>query len=134
MLLKQHRSEVSAQQPPTCRLPRARPQVDDDLPAPVLDAAVSPGERYYLHGQSPQAQADSSSVSHGVIAATELDSLSHIRGDMPSGIGDSGGGCFSLETGKLIALNVGRDDVAHKAVLVPSAVIMHMLAQLSNLE
>jgi hypothetical protein len=93
---------------------------------------VSPGDRYYLHGQSTQAQADSSSISHGVIAATELDAHGHIRGDMPSGYGDSGGGCFSIETGKLIAINVGRDDVAHKALLVPSAVIQHMLAQLKS--
>lgn len=110
--------------------PPRRHQVDEELPAPVLDAAVSPGDRYYLHGQSTQAQADSSSVSHGVISATELDPLSHIRGDMPSGTGDSGGGCFSVETGKLIAMNVGRDGPAHKAVLVPSAVIMQMLATL----
>ena len=109
---------------PCCR------QVNEELAAPVLDAAVSPGDRYYLHGRSTQAQSDSSSISHGVISATELDQLSHIRGDVPSGIGDSGGGCFSVETGKLIAMNVGRDEDAHKAVLLPSATIMPMLAAL----
>jgi hypothetical protein len=110
-------------------LPR-RHQVDEELAAPVLDVALSPGDRYYLHGQSAQAQADSSSISHGIISATELDSLSHIRGDMLSGTGDLSGGCFSVETGRLIAITVGRDELAHKAVLVPSAVIMHLLATL----
>jgi hypothetical protein len=114
--------------------PRPRcAQVDDALAAPVLDAGVSAGEPYYLHGQSTQAQGDSSSVSHGVIAATELDARSHIRGDAPSGMGDLGGGCFSVATGKLIAINVGRDDAAHKAVLLPSAAIHHMLVRLGEI-
>ena len=48
-----------------------------------------------------QAQTDMTSVSHGQIAATELDVHSHIRGDTVSGAGDSGGAVFDAGTGKV---------------------------------
>ncbi|KAG2428106.1 hypothetical protein HYH02_014454 [Chlamydomonas schloesseri] len=78
-------------------------EVQRELAAPVLDTAISAGDMYYVHGhgQSTAAQeADATSISHGRVAATELDALSHrgdIRGDMTWGKGDySGGGCFSV--------------------------------------
>lgn len=43
------------------------------------------------------------------IASTTPDKNDHMRGDTPSSVGDSGGGCFSLETGMLIAVCVGRE-------------------------
>ena len=69
-------------------------QVSDELEPPVLDAAVQAGEPYYVHGQSAQAQADSTAINHGIVSATELDANSQIRGDMLSGWRDSEGGVF----------------------------------------
>ena len=92
------------------------------------------------------------------IATSSLDKNGHIRGDTPSSAGDSGGGCFSvvvsvmsaplwpqsdahrflsdactLQTGKLLAINVGRENVrdrsgasvpGSKSVLVPIASVV----------
>ncbi|KAG2441399.1 hypothetical protein HYH02_009988 [Chlamydomonas schloesseri] len=106
-------------------------QVERELASPVLDSAVTAGDKYYVHGQSTQVQADDTSISHGMVAATELDAKSHIRGDIVAGAGDSGGGCFSVATGKLIAMVVRTDPVGLKAVLLPIAVISSILADLS---
>lgn len=103
-------------------------QVAEELAAPVLDASLAPGQRYFVLGQSAQAQGDASSVSHGIIAATQLDAWSHVRGDIVAGAGDSGAGCFAVQTGRLIGMVVGADTPAHKSVLVPSAVIAHALS------
>ncbi|KAG2487026.1 hypothetical protein HYH03_014272 [Edaphochlamys debaryana] len=106
-------------------------EVQRELPAPVLDSAASAGDKYYIHGQSTQAQADATSISHGMVAATELDAYGHIRGDIVAGAGDSGGGCFSVATGKLIAMVVGSDHKTNKVILVPIATISSILAGLS---
>ncbi|EFJ39603.1 hypothetical protein VOLCADRAFT_108566 [Volvox carteri f. nagariensis] len=106
-------------------------EVQRKLVPPVLDCGVSAGDKYYVHGQSTQAQADATSISHGMVAATELDAHSHIRGDIVAGAGDSGGGCFSVDTGKLVAMVVGSDTRTNKAILVPSAVICSILSDLS---
>lgn len=74
-----------------------------------------------------QAQGDLSSVSHGRIAATEPDALRHVRGDIVSGQGDSGGGVFAVNSGKLIAMCVGADQRGSKAVFVPMATVMHVV-------
>lgn len=77
-----------------------------------------------------QAQPDDSSVSHGKIAATEPDELCHVRGDVESGRGDSGGGVFSLLSGKLVAVCIGNDPVGNKAVMVPMASVMYFVGML----
>lgn len=77
-----------------------------------------------------QAQGDATSVSHGRIAATELDTYGHVRGDILPGGGDSGGAVFSAVTGKLIGMCVGADHNCHKSVLVPSTIIQRELAAL----
>lgn len=102
-------------------------QVVDTLDAPVLDAGISRGDLYYVQGQLLQAQADGACLSHGMVTATELDRLGHIRGDSTAGPGDSGGGCFAADTGKLIGMIVGTDDIMREAVMVPAAVISALL-------
>jgi hypothetical protein len=107
-------------------------QVDRPLQAPILDAQMSPGQRYFVLGQSAQAQADASAVSHGVIAATQLDGLGHVRGDKKPGAGDSGGGCFAVDTGRLIGMVVGADHITEKAVLVPCSIIQYALRKIAQ--
>lgn len=102
------------------------------MAAPVVDAQLSPGQRYFVLGQSAQAQGDASSVAHGIVAATQLDERAHVRGDIMAGQGDSGAGCFAVETGRLIGMMVGVDKCAHKSVLVPGAVIAHALTHVSS--
>jgi hypothetical protein len=63
-------------------------------------------------------------VSHGVVSATQLDTHLHVRGDIQSGAGDSGGGVFATDSGKLIAVCVGVDDIAKKAVFAPIAAVL----------
>ncbi|EFJ39581.1 hypothetical protein VOLCADRAFT_108573 [Volvox carteri f. nagariensis] len=106
-------------------------EVQRKLVPPVLDFGVSAGDKYYVHGQSTQAQADATSISHGMVVVTEPDVHSHIRGDIVAGVGDSGGGCFSVDTGKLVAMVVGSDTRTNKAILVPTAVICSILSDLS---
>lgn len=106
-------------------------QVPEALKAPPLDAQLSPGQRYFILGQSAQAQPDASSVSHGIIAATQPDACSHVRGDTKAGLGDLGAGCFAVDTGRLIGMIVGVDPNAHKSVLVPGAVIAHALSMVT---
>lgn len=103
-------------------------QVEETLPAPKLDAQLAPGQRYFVLGQSTQAHSDATSVSHGIIAATQLDEWSHVRGDIMAGKGDSGAGCFATDSGALIGMGVGCDYDRHKAVIVPSAVMNYMLS------
>lgn len=104
------------------------------------------------NSQLSQAQGDAVSTSHGQIAATVLTPWTgHIRGDTPAGLGDSGGGVFAVQTGKvrggvqrtseaqgeetsdpcacclqLIGMCVGTDG-AGKSVMVPSAVLRYLL-------
>ncbi len=104
---------------------------DAHLAAPILDASMSAGQRYFVLGQSAEAQEDASAVSHGVISATQIDSLSHVRGDKKPGLGDSGGGCFAVDTGRLIGMVVGADAVTEKSIIVPSATITSALARLA---
>ncbi|KAG2451124.1 hypothetical protein HYH02_004392 [Chlamydomonas schloesseri] len=93
-------------------------EVQRELAAPVLDT----GDFCPCHAAP---------TSHGMVAATELDALSHIRGDITSGKGDSGGGCFSVATGKLMAMVVGSDETTKKAIMVPIAVISSILTDLA---
>jgi hypothetical protein len=80
-----------------------------------------------------QAQADASSMSHGVVSATQMDACQHVRGDIRSGAGDSGGGVFATNSGKLIAVCVGVDDIAKKAVFAPMAAVEHFTHSLRSL-
>ncbi|KAG2440660.1 hypothetical protein HYH02_010239 [Chlamydomonas schloesseri] len=101
---------------------------DEELDAPDLDLGVAPGARYLLLGCSNRSQDKPYSVCHGVISTTVPDSNGHVRGDTPSVPGDSGAGCFSEETGKLFAINVGRDHKnGDRAVLVPVASLLALL-------
>jgi hypothetical protein len=110
-------------------------QVNEELPEPVLDSCISPGQEYYIHGQSTQAcqstqaQADDTSISHGIVSATKLDAQCHIRGDGVTGRGDSGAGCFSVATGALVGMIVGRDEQGQKAVIVPTTAICAALTR-----
>ncbi|KAG2450309.1 hypothetical protein HYH02_004815 [Chlamydomonas schloesseri] len=106
-------------------------EVQHELPPPELDFGVVAGDKYYVHGQSTHAQPDGTSISHGVVAVTVPDACDHIRGDIVPGAGDSGGGCFSVHTGKLVAMVVGVDPRALKAVLVPAAILRGILTDLS---
>eukprot|EP00878_Enallax_costatus_P030772 GHUV01033560.1.p1 GENE.GHUV01033560.1~~GHUV01033560.1.p1 ORF type:complete len:124 (+),score=16.38 GHUV01033560.1:321-692(+) len=98
-------------------------QTQEELPTPSLDARLDPGDRYFVLGQSTQPQSDAMSVSHGMISATKLDACSHVRGDMMAGCGDSGAGCFLVDNGALIGMVVGTRADAHKALLLPAAII-----------
>jgi len=121
-----------------CQVKLAQPGIDvvvlqlkdpsKPLEPPVIDAQVYPGQRYIVLGQSSQAHADETSVSHGQVAATELDALQHISGDTMTGVGDSGGAVFATETSKLFAMCVGTEPTTHKSKLVPMAVIRALLA------
>lgn len=93
----------------------------------MLSGMLFPGQRYFVLGQSSQAQPDETSVTHGMIAAAELDTRCHVRGDIPVGVGDSGAGAFSVDTGALIGMSVGTDHLTHKAILLPSSVIQSKL-------
>ncbi len=107
-------------------------QVESLGQGPVLDCGIVAGLDYYVHGQFTQAQAGAASLSHGMIAATELDGLGHIRGDTKSGQGDSGGGCLLKSSGKLIGMIVGQDDCAEKAVMIPAAIIAGAVAEVRH--
>lgn len=98
-------------------------QVEEELEAPVLSGQLYGGQRYFVLGQSAQAQPDDVSVSHAQISAVVLDELSHVRGDIMAGQGDSGGGAFAVDTGALIGMVVGSDVKTRKAVLLPSSII-----------
>lgn len=89
---------------------------------PQRDSTLYPGCPYILCGSSNRSHDKPYSISHGSISTTRSDSRGFIRGDTASNIGDSGGGCFSLDTGSLIAINVGSDDNnLNRAMLVPVA-------------
>ncbi|KAG2489440.1 hypothetical protein HYH03_012076 [Edaphochlamys debaryana] len=101
---------------------------DEELDAPDLDLGVAPGARYLLLGCSNRSQRKPYSVSQGVISTTIPDANGLIRGDAPSIPGYSGGGCFSEETGKLFAVNVGKDDRnGGRAMLVHVASLLTLL-------
>lgn len=132
-----HEYDFLATTPPvpscaTAARPSPRPhthvcQVAEPLEPAVLSGVLFPGQRYFVLGQSSQAQPDESSVTHGRIAAAELDARCHVRGDIPAGVGDSGGGVFSVDTGALIGIVVDTHHETHKAVLLPSSVIQSKL-------
>ncbi len=66
-----------------------------------------------------------------MVSATQMDAHQHVRGDIPSGAGDSGGGVFATNSGKLVAVCVGVDDTAKKAVFAPMAAVEHFVHNLS---
>uniref|UniRef100_A0A6T8R416 Peptidase S1 domain-containing protein n=1 Tax=Chlamydomonas leiostraca TaxID=1034604 RepID=A0A6T8R416_9CHLO len=104
------------------------------LVAPDVDSTLYAGLSYFLLGQSTQAQSDPSSVSHGVVSATQLDAHLHVRGDIQSGVGDSGGGVFATHSGKLIAMCVGADKQTKKAVFAPIAPVLQFVNSLATTE
>lgn len=124
----------------------------DELDVPALDNDTRPGEPYMLLGYSnmsvvatgPQgewikpAPEGYASVSHGSIASSIPDKYGRVRGDTPCSPGDSGGGVFSLKTGKLIAINIGREKLmseraeakdGFKSMLVPVSVLLSHMAE-----
>jgi hypothetical protein len=97
-------------------------QVEEQLEAPVLSGHYA-GQRFFVLSPSAQAQPDDVSVSHAHISAAVLDELSHVRGYITAGLGDSGGGAFAVDTGALIGMVVGSDAQTRKAILLPTAAI-----------
>ncbi|EFJ51108.1 hypothetical protein VOLCADRAFT_88419 [Volvox carteri f. nagariensis] len=96
--------------------------------APNLDISVRAGEPYIMLGCSNRSQKDPFSISHGCISTTTPDANGFIRGDTAPVPGDSGGGCFSAETGKLVAINVAADTRnGNRAVLVPVSAMISIL-------
>ncbi len=65
-----------------------------------------------------------------MVSATHMDAMQHVRGDIPSGAGDSGGAVFATNSGKLFAVCVGVDEVAKKAVFAPMAAVEHFVKSL----
>jgi hypothetical protein len=97
-----------------------------------LPAAASPILvcRYIMLGCSNISQEGQPfSVSHGSISTTAPDKNGFIRGDTASLPGESGGGCFSAETGKLVAMNVAADTKhGNRAVLLPVSGLVTLLS------
>lgn len=103
----------------------------EEKDVPQRDDALFPGCAYVVCGSSNRSHIMPFSISHGCISTTRPDSLGHIRGDSPSAPGDSGGGCFSVDTGCLIAINLGNDtNNPGKAVLLPVAQLDALRASL----
>ncbi len=72
----------------------------------MLDSTIATGQKYYIHGQSTQAQADAGSVSHGIVSATEgragpgtegRDSAKHSNRRCPSSCVCIGARLYSVE-------------------------------------
>lgn len=85
---------------------------------PMLDLQVYHFAPYVLVGASARSQLrDPHSTRHGSVLSTCMDANGHIRGDTPSEVGDSGGGCFLMSTGALFALNVGQ--LGQQSCLLP---------------
>jgi hypothetical protein len=59
--------------PDTPSAPSRVLQTAERLEPAVLSGLLFPGQRYFVLGQSSQEQPDESSVTHGRIAAVELD-------------------------------------------------------------
>jgi hypothetical protein len=96
-------------------------RIQGTMPCPVLDAEVYPFAPYVLVGASARSQEkDPSSTRHGFVLSTRFDRWSHMLGDTPSELGDSGGGCFLLANGALFAICVGRRENA--CILLPISV------------
>ncbi|KAG2431485.1 hypothetical protein HXX76_009499 [Chlamydomonas incerta] len=98
-----------------------------EVEAPPKDHFVGCGSEYLLLAASSPSHPSRYSISHGRISSTDIDRDANIRGDTPSNPGDSGGGCFSVETGKLVAINLGRVEAEGKAVLKPVSTVMGLL-------
>ena len=98
---------------------------------PVLDMEVSQFEPYVLVGASARSQEkDPTSTRHGNILSTQVDENFHMKGDTPSDKGDSGGGCFSLSTGAMFAINVARSG-GHSSLL-PISVPLYKVNELDG--
>jgi hypothetical protein len=68
------------------------------------------GSEYFQLGLSATSQLDSPlSLSKGVITSLKFNRNGHVLGSAGSHPGDSGGGCFGVETGLLYGINVGND-------------------------
>ncbi len=76
------------------------------LDPPIVDEDVYKQQEYVLMGTSARSQVDPVSARHGSVLTTRPDGRGFIRGDTPSIMGDSGGGCFDAVTGCLFAINV----------------------------
>ena len=91
---------------------------DHSLDAPIIDASCYVHEAYVLVGASARSQTpDPVSARHGSLLSTRPDENGFIRGDTGSVIGDSGGGCFDANSGRLFAINVMTTDEG--AALLP---------------
>ena len=90
------------------------------LDFPSVDVECCPGRPYLLIGTSARSQSDPISSRHGSILSTKVDEHGYIRGDTSSVAGDSGGGCFSLDSKSLFAMNVAT--TSEGSVLLPIAV------------
>ncbi|KXZ54181.1 hypothetical protein GPECTOR_5g277 [Gonium pectorale] len=105
----------------------------EPIEAPELDFSVRPGEPYLLVGCSNMS-GKPFSISHGLISTTLPDKKDRIRGDTPSLPGESGGGCFSAETGKLIAINLATDQKHGDRAALLTVASLRMLLREHHME
>ncbi len=89
---------------------------DVKLEHPPAEHSAAFGMEYLLVGAS---------ICQGRFLDTAFTTDTNMYGDTPAHGGDSGGACFSMRTGKLIAINLGERE--GKAVLQPVAIALTLL-------
>ena len=73
---------------------------------------VCDGRGYFQFGLSAISQEESPfSISKGVVSSQRLNCYGHALGSAGASPGDSGGGCFDENSGDLIGINVGCENV-----------------------
>lgn len=87
-----------------------------ELEYPPSEQAAALGMEYLLVGAS---------ICQGRLLDTVFTTDPNMYGDTPAPDCDAGGGCFSVKTGKLIAINMGESE--GRAVLQPIAIVLTLL-------